>query len=45
MNISKCVRENIDTFREQAILEKKELTDEYEVQFPHVYCDHVWVRF
>lgn len=39
MNISKCVRENIDTFREQAILEKKELTDEYEVQFPHVYCD------
>lgn len=39
MNICKCVRENVDLFREQAASENKVLTDEYEVHFPHVYCD------
>ena len=39
MNICKCIRENVDTFREQAAAEKKELTDEYDVRFSQVSCD------
>lgn len=39
MDICRCIRDTADTFRQQAASEKKELTEEYEVLHPGVYCD------
>ena len=41
MNILQCVRDNVDSFQEQARQEQKLLTAEYRVEYSNVFCDSV----